>query len=294
MIIGISGKKQAGKDLVGSIIKGIIAWKQVPMDTDVVKDVLLYLDGRGTFNNGEPIPNWNIKKFADKLKDIVCILINCSREQLEDEDFKNTQLGEEWWYYKDVEGKGILTSYDSQWVKDRKDWNWDNAEIIKPTPRKLLELIGTECGRDILHPNIWVNSLMKDYKPTNLDIIKAIKAKYGAGLKEAKDKWETGLYELDGPLPQPNWIITDVRFSNEVKAIKDRGGIIIRVNKEPFKWFDVDAYEVETGKKVERVSEHISEKALDNSIPDYTVTNNDTVRELILQVHDILVKEKII
>ena len=29
----------------------------------------------------------------------------------------------------------------------------------------------------------------------------------------------------------PNWIITDCRFPNEAKAIKDRDGISIRVNR---------------------------------------------------------------
>ena len=34
------------------------------------------------------VTNSEIKKFADKLKDIVCLLIGCTREQLEDQEFK--------------------------------------------------------------------------------------------------------------------------------------------------------------------------------------------------------------
>ena len=34
---------------------------------------------------------------------------------------------------------------------------------IKLTPRLILQLLGTDCGRDIIHPNIWVNSTMMAY-----------------------------------------------------------------------------------------------------------------------------------
>ena len=44
--------------------------------------------------------NYQIKKFADKLKDIACLLIGCTREQLEDREFKEKELGEEWVAYK--------------------------------------------------------------------------------------------------------------------------------------------------------------------------------------------------
>jgi hypothetical protein len=63
------------------------------------------------------------------------------------------------------------------------------------TPRLLLQLIGTECGRDIIHPNIWVNSTFADWKP------------------------------------HCSWVITDTRFPNEADAIKKRGGIVIRVER---------------------------------------------------------------
>ena len=41
---------------------------------------------------------------------------------------------------------------------DSSYWN-----LVKLTPRKLLQLLGTDCGRDIIHPNIWVNALFADY-----------------------------------------------------------------------------------------------------------------------------------
>ena len=39
----------------------------------------------------------------------------------------------------------------------------------------------------------------------------------------------------DSNINYPNWLITDVRFPNEVDAIKERQGIIIRINREYLK-----------------------------------------------------------
>jgi hypothetical protein len=36
------------------------------------------------------------------------------------------------------------------------------------TPRRMLQLLGTDCGRNIIHPNIWVNATMVDYKEKRL------------------------------------------------------------------------------------------------------------------------------
>ncbi len=69
MIIGIAGKMNVGKDVVSGIIQ------------DITRDRM-----------------WHIKKFADPIKEMVCILLGCTREQLEDREYKETELSEEWWY----------------------------------------------------------------------------------------------------------------------------------------------------------------------------------------------------
>ena len=38
--------------------------------------------------------NWKIKKFADKLKTLVCLLIGCTRQQFEDRGIKSLSLQE--------------------------------------------------------------------------------------------------------------------------------------------------------------------------------------------------------
>jgi hypothetical protein len=261
-IIAISGKIGSGKDTVGTIIRSLTN-----------KDGAIFTPKRlvECINTTGSIPvigfnsNWEIKKFADKLKDIVCLLINCTREQLEDADFKNTELGEEWWYLqlKDNYGYKIPQLYNYLEWKDIKSPSIDYTLLqpIKLTPRLLLQLLGTECGRDIIHPNVWVNSLMSEYKMNyaqHPDI----------------DYIESKQY--------PNWIITDMRFPNELQAIKDRGGITIRVNRVPF-----DSIE-------ETMRFHPSETALDNAKFDYTIINNGTIEDLIEKIKVILIKEKII
>lgn len=159
-LIGIIGCINSGKDTVGNII----------------------------LENVNNTCEWEIKKFADKLKDIVCILLNCTREDLENRVFKETELSEDWWYYKLPNDQ--LISY-----LDENQPNFiTKYELIKLSPRKLLQLLGTDCGRNIIHPDIWVSSLFSEY--------------YGK---------------------QSNWIITDVRFPNEALKIKKKGGILIKM-----------------------------------------------------------------
>ena len=88
MLIGISGKIGSGKDTVGKIIQIIT---QSPHFND---DAVIKFLERDLIK-----PKFVNKKFADTLKDFVCMLLGCTREQLENREFKEKELGEEWWYY---------------------------------------------------------------------------------------------------------------------------------------------------------------------------------------------------
>ena len=118
-----------------------------------------------------------------------------------------------------------------------------------------------------------------------------------------------------------------MRFPNEMKAVKSRGGITIRVDrftsiKNDLVYFKNDAsdspingiYRVLEVKKdnctliddktgysfgawfeeISKTHEHESETALDNAEFDYTIENNGTIEDLIHTVSLILKKEKII
>ena len=82
MLISVSGKINSGKDLTGKIIAILLNNPHLNND-----GVLTFLRKEVGYSG-----NWQIKKFADKLKDIVCLLLNVDREQLEDESFKNKTM----------------------------------------------------------------------------------------------------------------------------------------------------------------------------------------------------------
>ena len=71
-IISISGKIGAGKDTVAQMIQEATNY------------------------------HFEIRRFADNLKDIVCMLIGCTREQLEDRSIKSLSLQE-------LADKGIIS-----------------------------------------------------------------------------------------------------------------------------------------------------------------------------------------
>ena len=203
--------------------------------------------------------NYQIKKFAGKLKDIACLLIGCTREQLEDREFKEKELGKEWWYYTDTlfnnsDSECNLYAYNEYHDKLKDDLNY---YIIKLTPRKLLQILGTEAGRQVIHPNIWVNALFADYIGNNVFTV-------------TEDDGMSGTQEL----VYPNWIITDVRFPNEAQAIKDRGGIVIRINRDYQNPLMPDV----------AIPEHPSETALDNHNFDYVIDNSGSISDLIDKV----------
>lgn len=158
MLIGISGKIGSGKDTVGEIIQYLICLK---LNT-LAPHQFSFKDFVKSTASNEIQSGFKIKKYADKLKDFICMLIGCTREQLEDREFKEKELGEEvvvhLWKNRNVD---ILVSYLDM---DKEFKNSNNSYIEKLTPRELLQIIGTDCIRDKVHPNAWVNALFADYK----------------------------------------------------------------------------------------------------------------------------------
>jgi len=257
-IIGISGKIGSGKDTIAKIIQYLTG------------DFIFEEDKFNIDKSYEHYSSWKVKKFAGKLKQIVSLLTGISIEDLEKEEIKNKELGEEWIRYAYASGftkddKGNTTMLSTDCDKERYELelktNWQTAYKVHYTPRLLLQRIGSECLRDIIHPNVHINALFSDYR-INF---------------EAKNinKWGKNL--------EDKWLITDLRFPNEAQSILDRDGILIRANR----WRE-DHFEY-------NIKEHISETALDNYKGfHYTINNNGTIEELIEKVREILIKEKII
>lgn len=274
MIIGISGKAQSGKDTIGKIIQYLTTTLRHSYHfEDFINPNVNYNYSDTIFPNSGSI--WQIHKFADAVKDIVCMLTGCTRDQLEDDKFKNNELGSEWDKYKCYSNEGshfprfifsTIEEYNTfKLERDSKTMEYDlsEAKLVKLTPRKLMQLIGTDMGR-VIHPNIWCNAIMRDYIPINYPTLQDPSCE---------------------PI-LPKWIITDVRFPNEAKAIEDRSGFIIRVDRKQYVKYE--------GKIVETFNVHSSETGLDDYTFKYTIDNNGTIEELIDKVKDILIKESIL
>jgi hypothetical protein len=194
-IIGISGYSFSGKDEVARMIQDI-----------------------------QPEKEWQVKKFAGKLKTVASVLTGIPENKFEDQDFKKTTLGEEW-----SNRRGVSTNM---------------------TVREFLQILGTEAIRIGLHRNAWVNSLMHEYKTDKgIDIL-------DDGTMNAWFK------------PLPNWIITDCRFRNEAEVIKERGGMVIRINRPG----------------ILPVNNHPSEVALDDWDFDSVISNDGTINDLFEKV----------
>lgn len=198
MIISLSGKIGSGKDTVTKIIQILSA------NPHFTNEAVIKFLKRDLYQG-----KWENKKWADNLKDIVCLLINCTREQLEDREFKEKELGKEWVYYKYNDTNLICDSSYFNNLNTDKQAYWRK---YTHSPRTLLQLLGTETGRKIIHPNIWINSLMGAYKvkPTTEDKL------YRKGFSNIPD-------------PLPNWIISDTRFPNEANIIKEYNGILVTI-----------------------------------------------------------------
>lgn len=208
-LIGISGKVGSGKDTIGEIIQK------------------LCLTNKG--------PQFEIKKFAGKLKQTASLLTGIPIEKFEDQEFKKTILGSEW---------GKTTKQNPlNAIEPFKDITFVEMMSV----RDLLQKLGTEAMRNGLHENVWVNALFANY---------------------TEDK---------------QWVITDVRFPNEFKAIKEKGGIVIRVNRPGY------------GNSMKELAEaHPSETALDGHDFDYVIENDGNLEKLISKVKEILLTENII
>lgn len=151
---------------------------------------------------------WEIVSFADKLKDITCVLSGCTREQLEDYEFKETQL-----------------------VPDYLRPYCLNAE--KPTFRAFLQYFGSEVMRGV-NDNIWIDCTLSNCGE--------------------------------------DCIVSDCRFPNEAKAVKVRGGIVIKVVRPDAKTED----------------SHQSETRIDEIDADYVLWNDTTLENLVLNVDSLV------
>jgi dephospho-CoA kinase len=115
---------------------------------------------------------------------------------------------------------------------------WEETKRLSPETRRLLQVLGTEVGREMFGPDFWVNQAMNSF----------------------------GKFD--------KVVLTDVRYPNEYKAIKDRDGIVIRITKPG----------------TTAINAHESETALDNHGFNGTIVNDGSKEDLYEKI-DNLIKE---
>jgi len=221
-------------------------------------------DTIGTIIQGLLLTNKNqsceIKKFAGKLKQIASILTGIPVEKFEDQEFKKNLLDVEWGTVQQIPLNSIPPFADMQFN-------------VLMSVREFLQRLGTEAMRDGLHTNVWVNALFADYKPGVTYQMEILDLESSDLQREKIGKPVHSEY--------PNWIITDMRFPNEMEAVVKRNGITIRVTRP-----------VKKSKNTAKL--HPSETSLDKAKFDYEIINDGTMEELVKKVKEILIKEKLI
>lgn len=225
-------------------------------------------------------PNFEQKAFAGKLKEIASLLTGIPVEKFEDQEFKKQYMPEEWNSFVSVD----FPEMTGEEIKD-SDSILVETTYKRMTYREFLQKLGTEAMRDGLHTNVWVNALFADYKAT---------------VKEWDDLGNDKLVEY------PLWCITDMRFPNEMEAVKERKGITIRITRNPITVITLDGEKLsldynEWLKQKQfyenqgwQFTEHSSETALDDSEFDYEIINDGTIEDLIEKVREILINEKLL
>ena len=124
--------------------------------------------------------NFFKESYANSLKDACSIIFGWNREMLEGS-----------------------TPESRAWRETKDEW-WSKKLGREFSPRLALQLMGTEAGRDVFHPDLWVHTVMRRCEQ----------------------------------FPELNYVIADVRFPNEIEAIRDSGGRVIRVRRgDDPEWF---------------------------------------------------------
>jgi hypothetical protein len=143
------------------------------------------------------------------------------------------------------------TDASRKW-REQPDQFWSKEFGKEFTPRLALQLMGTEVGRDVFHEDFWVIK-MKRYIMSN---------------------------------PEQNFVITDVRFGNEMQFVHDQGGILIEIQRgiKPH-WYDIAIKANRGDQKAERFmlnqsGIHESEWRWIGGHIDYIIENDGTLEDL--------------
>lgn len=149
------------------------------------------------------------------------------------------------------------------WREQIDPWWAERLSMPKLTPRWVLQYWGTDVLRDHFHDDIWIASLENKMRKT-------------------KD----------------NIVISDVRFPNEINAIHNAGGMVVRVVRGPDPEWYQDAVNANEGSKnmswllskdrLTRLGIHASETAWVGGNIDAVISNDSTIDDLFKQLENLV------
>jgi hypothetical protein len=155
------------------------------------------------------------------------------------------------------------TKMAREWREQVDPWWAERLMMPNLTPRWVLQFWGTEVCRHGFHDDIWIASVENKLRNSKDDIV-----------------------------------ISDCRFPNEIKSIKNAGGIVIRVKRgdDPV-WYQ-DACDMNAGDRcmnymiaktrMQKLGIHASETAWVGTKFDAVLTNDSTIDELFAKVKDLV------
>ncbi len=161
------------------------------------------------------------------------------------------------------------TKQAREWRERVDPWWAERLNMPNLTPRWVLQYWGTEVCRKGFHDDIWIASLENK-------------------LRNSTD----------------NIVISDCRFPNEIKSIKDAGGIIVWVKRgELPEWYDaaVSMNKGEVGNmswaiskdKIAKLGIHASETAWVGTKFDYVLENNSSIDDLFNRTAEIIKNQQL-
>jgi hypothetical protein len=145
-------------------------------------------------------------------------------------------------------GFGPVHWTDREWKEKPIPWLGETAQR---SPRFLAQTLGTEWGRQIIHPEIWLR--IADQKFQRIS--------------------QTGTMQ-GGRIMGMGMIVPDIRFDNEAKWIKDNGGLLLKVERPD----------------LEEISEnsHATEAGVSPALIDAVITNDGPPSKMVTEARNVL------
>jgi hypothetical protein len=149
------------------------------------------------------------------------------------------------------------TKQAREWREQRDEW-WSTRLGMEITPRWVLQYWGTEVCRRGFHDDIWIASVENKLRNSQDDIV-----------------------------------ISDCRFPNEIKSIKNAGGIVVWVKRgELPNWYNTalgaNAGILPDQELLKQIGIHSSETAWVGTDFDAVLENNGSIDDLYNQVKNLV------